>query len=173
MNSELKYLLKGKWEYNIKGNSLICKNKTGLVYIFENRDDLFFQSLLSTLTNRGRANPKLDIEYPEPEISIPLDLFYRVLRANEILFEQSVSLRETTGGLFCNSEYIEGFRINYNNYPKLQEVKIDPQRMCKITRRIRDRARVQAKLTMTDDEVILQCTFPWTIMTVIMPTIHD
>lgn len=173
MNSELKYLLKGKWNFNIRGNSLICKNKTGLVYIFENKDDLFFQNILSVLSTRGNADPTLWGEYAEPEAPIPLDVFHKVLRANEILFEQSITLNQSPEGLFSNSEHIKDLRINYHEYADEFEVRIDPQRMCKITRRIRDRARVQAKLLLEKEDIILQCTFPWTVMTVVMPTLQN
>ena len=173
MDSELKYLLKGKhWEYNIlPDNKLICHNK-GLYYIFENKNDLFFQDVLSSLNNRGKPTPSLNIYYEKPFVPIPLELFHRVLRSNEIIYEQRVGLKTGEEGLYCFSDVTKNFMINHHEYADESEVYIDPQRMCKITRRIRDRERVHAKLAIEEDRIILECEFPWTVLTIILPTIQ-
>lgn len=170
VENEFKTLLKGKWEYNIKENRLICKNRTGLTYIFENKDDLFFQELLVSLKN-ARANIDLNVEITTPLETIPLELFHRILRSNEVIFEQVVGIRQAKDGLYCFSDYTKDFRINHHKYDSEKTVYIDPQRMCKITRRLRNRERVYARLGIEDDRIILECEFPWTVLTIILPTV--
>jgi len=171
VDTELKYLLKGKWEYNISDGKLFCKNKSGVMYVFENKDNLFFQDVLTALKH-GKANPDLEIKYKQPEVNIPLELFHRILRSNEVIFEQLVGLKQGADGLYCFSEYTKDFRLNHNKYEDEKIVYIDPQRMCKITRRIRNRERIHARLRIEDSKIILECEFPWTIMTIIIPTVR-
>jgi len=167
----LKQLLKGKWNYNIKDNKLICRNHSGLTYVFENKDNFFFQELLTTLNRSGRANPELNVEYESPEVQMPLELFHRVLRSNEVIYEQLVGLRQSPEGLFCFSEYTKDFKLNHHEYDDVKQVYIDPQRMCKITRRIRDRERVRTKIAIEDKRIVLECEFPWTTLIILMPTV--
>ncbi len=172
MMSEMRYLLKGRWDYNIQDNTLICKNKQGLIHIFENKDAMFFNNLISSLSSKSKANPDLKVSYETPEVPIPLELFHRILRSNEVVFEQTVGIRESHEGLYCFSNVTKNFQLNHYDYDEEREVYIDPQRMCKITRRIRDRERVHAKLRLEPSRIILRCEFPWTILTIIMPTIR-
>lgn len=172
MNTEIKQLLKGRWNYNIEGNSLICKNKNGLTYVFENKSNDFFQKLLSTLSLKSKPDPSLKADYEKPIASVSLELFHRVLRSNEVIFEQEVGLRECIEGLFCFSNVTKNFKLNHYKYDEENKVYIDPQRMCKITRKIRDRERVNSKIRIESKRIILECEFPWTVLTIIMPTIQ-
>ncbi len=174
MISEMRYLLKGRnWNYNIQQNSLICKNSQGLVYIFENKDNLFFNNLISSLSSKSRANPDLKIQVETPTAQIPLELFHRIMRSNEVVFEQKVGLRETSEGLYCFSNVTKNFQLNHYEYNEGMEVYIDPQRLCKITRRIRDRERVNARIRLEPEQILLRCEFPWTVLTIILPTIQS
>lgn len=171
--NEFKQLLKGRWDYNILDNKLTCKNKTGLTYIFENKDDIMFNNLISTLNSKCKANPNIIIDYEKPVAEVPFELLYRVLRSNEVLYEQIVGLRETSEGLFCFSNVTKNFRINHHEYEEELEVYVDPQRICKILRKIQDRNRVHAMMKLEPKRIIIECTFPWTVLTIIVPTVHN
>ena len=167
----MKSLLKGNVKYNLTDNQLIVKRTDGVYMIFTNRDNSFFQSLLSSLKN-ATPNPELNIEYLNPTIELPLDLFHRILRSNEVVYEQLVGLRETNEGLYCFSNMTKNFQLNHHEYSTNNEVFIDPQLVCKITRKIRDRERVQAKLLLEKTRITLSCEFPWVSLVIIIPTVQ-
>lgn len=173
MEHELKGLIKGKlWEYNISNDALICRNKERVVYILKNKNDQFFQEIISSLNKKCLANPELNIVYEKPKAPIPLELFHRCLRSNEVVYQQNVGLSQGKNGLFCFSNFTKHFPINHYNYDEEKTVYIDPQQVCKITRKIKTRERVQAKLGLENKRIILSCEFPWTILTIIIPTIN-
>lgn len=169
--NEIKSLLKGDMEYNISDNQLICRRNDGIIFIFKNRDNVFFQSLLTSL-KKATPNPDLVADYTSPEVEIPLDLFHRLLRSNEVIYEQLVGLRETDNGLYCYSNTTKNFQLNHHKYNTTNEVFIDPQRTCKITRKIRDRERVQSKILLENTRIILGCEFPWVDLILILPTVQ-
>ena len=172
---DIKYLLnvRSKWKYNIIDGKLICGNKKGITYIFENKDDNVFQSLLSYLSSKGTPDPLIrDIQYEQPKVEIPFELFHRVMRANEILYQQYVGLKQNTGGLFCFSSVCKNYQLNHHKYKEKKEVYVDPQKICQISRRVRDRERVHCKILLEDHRIILECSYPWITLTIIIPTIQ-
>lgn len=169
--NDIKSLYKGKWDYNLVGDTLISKNKDNLIFILKNKDNLFFQDILSTMYTRGKPNPELMENIKKPEADISLEQFHRIMRSNEIIYEQKVILRQNKDGLFCSSEHLNDFQINHHNYDEVRSVSLDPHRVCKITRRIRDRERVYTKLRLEYNRIVLFCEFPWAELTIILPTI--
>lgn len=173
MESEFRKLLKGKWDFNIQGNDIMCRNKDGIIHIFHNKDNTFFQNIFTTLSRRGnQPDPHLIIKYDRPESSISLEQFHRVMYSNELMYEQTVTLAETRRGLLCYSEHTHDYPLNSEYFFRLKEVHVDPQKVCKITRKIKNRERVKTKLRLERERIILECEFPWTILTVIVPTVN-
>lgn len=171
MDLEFRKILKGKWEYNIKNDKLICKNSQGLFYIFENKDNDTFQGILSLLNKRGVPNPDLDIAFSIPTAHISLDDFHRIMYSCEIVYEQAVGLEESYDGLFCFSKHINNYQLNHHKYKINSTVYVDPHQICTITRRVRDRKRVITKITLNPKHIVLNCEFPWVIVTIIIPTV--
>ena len=163
-------LLKGKWKFNLKEDKIICQNNY-MTYCFEKKDDMFFQNIITIIGSRNTPDPELEFEPEEQCIPISLETFHRIMRANEVLYVQEALLRETPGGLVCSSEYIPNFLLNHNKYDSRKCVKVDPNRICKITRVIRTRERVIAKINLSSSHILLDCEFPWVRMTVKIKTI--
>lgn len=168
---ELKKLIKGKWEYNIEESKLLCKNKDGVMYIFEYANLSYFQDFLSTLKSRGTPNPELCVKYDEPVFPVSLEEFHRILRANEILYEQTVALKQGQHGLSCDSKFTT-YELNHCKYDEEKQIFIDPQMVCKITRKIRDRQRVITHIRLEEKRLILRCEFSYVILTMFLPTVN-
>lgn len=170
---EFKQLLKGRWQYNLSKDELVCKNNRDIYYIFQNKDNVAFQKILSLLAKRGVPNPDLTTDFLEkPTAQISLEQFHRIFYSCEFIYEPYASLKETENGLFCFSEHIKDFELNHEKYSDNITVHVDPQRICKITRTIHDRKRVITKIKLTTQRIILECEFPWTILTICIPTIN-
>lgn len=165
----IKSVLKG-CNYNIVEDRLICQRKDGVSLVFRNKDNNYFQDLLSSL-KKATPVPDLDIDYEKPYVEIPLDLFYRILRSNEVVYEQLVGLRQSVDGLYCFSNTTKSFQLNHYEYPIVKEVYVDPKMVCKITRKIRDRERVLSKILLEKTRIILTCELPWVEMVFIIPTV--
>lgn len=172
MNEEVRKLLKGKWKYNMVGDKLICRNRDEITFIFENKSNIVFGEILASLEKRGTPDINLNVKYDEPEITVSLDEFHRVLRSSELLYEPVTELWQNENGLFVSSEHTNEFELNHYSYEKERKVYVNPQQVCKITRKIRKRERVITAIALEDKRIILRCEFPWAIITIIIPTLR-
>lgn len=171
MDNTVKKLLKGKWRYNIENNNLVCKNKQETCLIFENKNNMLFGEVLSTLEKRGTPDPHLKMDYEGPLTKISLEDLHRALHSCEILYEQVAELKQGHDGLYCSSSHITRFELNHHDYSVPLIVHVDPQQLCKVTRKLRKREWINTSIKLEEKRVIVRCEFPWTVLTIIVPTV--
>jgi len=166
--SEIKRILRGKWEFNINQNKLICKQKE-THYIFINKNNEVFQQIISLLTTKGIPNPELQKNIPQPKIEVPLETFHRVMRASMSVYDSMIEICETPQGLICKSEHIR-FKLNDYKYSEpTKSVRIDPQIVYTVSRSFRTRERILTRIKLTENEAIMELEFPWVNLILTVP----
>lgn len=166
-------LVKGSWKYNIHENNLHLQKQTTQL-ILENRNNEYFQQLLSHLSIQGTPTPNLQCNIPTPTTTIPLETFHRILRANTVLYEPLMRMIQTPTGIICQSQHINIPLIQQESTQPLNTIYVDPMELYRITRIFRDRERIITTLSFDSEHLTMRLEFPWTVLNIKIPQrIHN